>query len=243
MPPEADAVGPLSVIIPAYNESARIGATLRTLVAYLQGWPAPVEIIVVDDGSTDDTAALARRLLAATEVPHRVLSGRANRGKGYTVREGALVARHAWTLLTDADLSTPVDNVENLFAAGHRSGLDIVAGSRGLSTSRIGVAQNWLRRNMGRTFNHIVRLLTGLPLKDTQCGFKLWRSSALQPIFAGLKIDGFAWDVEMLMAARQAGLSMQEVPVEWNNAPGSKVAIVSDSLRMLWDVLRLRLGR
>ena len=95
MSPEADAVGPLSVVIPAYNESARIGATLRTLVTYLQGWPAPAEIIVVDDGSTDDTAALARRILAGTELPHRVLSGRANRGKGYTVREGALAARHA----------------------------------------------------------------------------------------------------------------------------------------------------
>lgn len=243
MPIGADDAGDLSVVIPAYNESTRIAGTLRSLAVYLDGWPAAAEMIVVDDGSTDDTAVISRRILASTGMPYRVLTGRNNRGKGFSVREGALAARHAWTLITDADLSTPISEVEKLFAVAHRRNVDIVAGSRGLPGSRIGVPQGWIRRNMGRSFNRIVRLLTGLPLKDTQCGFKLWRSAALRPILERLHVDGFAWDVEMLIAARRGGLSVEEVPVEWNNAAGSKVAIVTDSLRMLWDVVRIRLGR
>ncbi|MFQ5718126.1 MAG: dolichyl-phosphate beta-glucosyltransferase [Acidobacteriota bacterium] len=238
---EPDETGDLSVIIPAFNEAGRLGHTLDTLVNYLSARRAAAEIVVVDDGSTDDTVGLARGRLAGAGMEHRILTGRPNRGKGYSVREGAVAARHSWTLITDADLSTPVAEVEKLFAAAAETGADIVAGSRGLPASTIGIPQGWLRRNMGRSFNHIVRGLTGLRLKDTQCGFKLWRTAPLRPVLARLTIDGFAWDVELLMTARRAGLTITEVPVEWNNAGGSKVAIVKDSLHMLYDLLRLRL--
>ena len=116
-----------------------------------------------------------------------------------------------------------------------------MVGSRALPESRIGVRQSWLRRNMGRTFNRVVRLLTGIDLPDTQCGFKLWRTAPARPILERLQVDGFAWDVEFLLAASRAGLRIGQVPVEWNNAAGSKVGIVSDSLRMLIDIVRLRL--
>ena len=241
MPHPAGEGGDLSVVIPAYNEATRIRGTLESLCTYLATWPGRSEIVLVDDGSLDGTAELARKILGGSPVSHRVLTGRANRGKGYTVREGALAARHPWTLISDADLSTPIEEVERLFAAARRDGLDLVAGSRGLPESRIGVQQAWVRRNMGRTFNRIVRLVTGLSMRDTQCGFKLWRTERLRPIFEKLTVDGFAWDVEMLIAARRAGLPMREIPVQWNNAPGSKVSIMTDALHMLWDVVRVRL--
>jgi glycosyltransferase involved in cell wall biosynthesis len=231
----------LSVVLPAYNEAERLGATLDTLCDYFEGRPGEVEILVVDDGSTDGTAELGEERLGARRVPFAVLTGRANRGKGYSVREGALAARRAWTLVSDADLSTPIDDVEKLLAVARRDRLDFVAGSRALAGSEIGLRQSWLRENMGRTFNRILRPLTGLHFRDTQCGFKLWRTEPLRPILQALTIDGFAWDVEMLLAAQRAGLRMAEVPVRWNNAAGSKVAIVGDSFRMLVDVVRIRL--
>ena len=180
-------------------------------------------------------------MLAGGALAHRVLTGRANRGKGYSVREGGKAATLDWTLITDADLSTPIHEADRLLAEAERAGRDIVVGSRALPESRIGVRQSWLRRNMGRTFNKVVRLLTGIDLPDTQCGFKLWRTAPTRPVLERLQVDGFAWDVEFLLAASRAGLRIGQVPVEWNNAAGSKVGIVSDSLRMLIDIVRLRL--
>ena len=197
---------------------------------------------MVDDGSSDGTAELARARLATLPLAHRVLTGRANRGKGYSVREGARAATEDWTLITDADLSTPIGEADRLLAEAERAGRDIVVGSRALPESRIGVRQSWLRRNMGRTFNRVVRALTGLDLPDTQCGFKLWRTERTRQVLERLTVDGFAWDVEFLLTARRAGLTIGQVPVEWNNALGSKVGIVTDSLRMLMDIVRLRFG-
>jgi dolichyl-phosphate beta-glucosyltransferase len=239
--PAKDSAG-ISIVIPAYNEAERIGDTLSSILAYLAGGEVDGEILVVDDGSTDGTVAVVRGILDESG-PHRLITGRPNRGKGYSVREGALVATRPWTLISDADLSTPIAEVEQLLAAARDGGHDLVMGSRAMADSRIGVYQGWMRRNMGRTFNLVVRAITGLPYKDTQCGFKLWRTESVRPLLDKLTIDGFAWDVELLWLARRGGLSLAERPVEWNNAEGSKVAMVADPLRMLRDLLRVRMGR
>ncbi len=243
MPDNPGPEGGLSIVIPAYNEAGRIGDSLKIICAWLRDGGRQAEILVVDDGSQDGTARLAAEILAAQGAPHRVLTGRPNRGKGFSVREGAAAARRPWTLITDADLSTPIAEVESLLAAARGGPHDLVMGSRALAGSRVGVRQSWLRMNLGRSFNLVVRLITGLPFHDTQCGFKLWRTDAVRPLLAGLTVDGFAWDVELLMSARRAGLSLAEVPVEWNNAEGSKVGLLRDPARMLWDLLRLRLAR
>jgi dolichyl-phosphate beta-glucosyltransferase len=239
--PAKDSAG-ISIVIPAYNEAERIGDTLSSILAYLAGGEVDGEILVVDDGSTDGTVAVVRGILDESG-PHRLITGRPNRGKGYSVREGALAATRPWTLISDADLSTPIAEVEQLLAAARDGGHDLVMGSRAMADSRIGVYQGWMRRNMGRTFNLMVRAITGLPYKDTQCGFKLWRTESVRPLLDKLTIDGFAWDVELLWLARRGGLSLAERPVEWNNAEGSKVAMVADPLRMLRDLLRVRMGR
>ena len=243
MPPAPGPAGGLTIVIPACNEAGRIGATLAAIGAWIQATGQDAEILVVDDGSDDGTASLASGILGSLGPEHRVLTGRPNRGKGYSIREGALEARKEWTLISDADLSTPIAEVARLWEAARAGGHDLVMGSRALAGSRIGVRQGWLRRNMGRSFNVVVRGITGLPFHDTQCGFKLWRTQVVRPLLGRLQVDGFAWDVELLMAARDAGLSLAEVPVEWNNAEGSKVGLLRDPLRMLADLIRLRLRK
>jgi dolichyl-phosphate beta-glucosyltransferase len=243
MATSSGAAGSLSIVVPAYNEAARIGDSLRAVCDYVTAAEVDAEVLVVDDGSTDDTAAVATRILQKRGIEHRILTGRPNRGKGYTVREGGQAARKEWTLMTDADLSTPIAEVDRLLAAAAEGGYSLVMGSRALPDSRIGVRQTWLRQNMGRTFNLMVRLLTGLEIRDTQCGFKLWRTRTVAPLLPDLRVDGFAWDVELLMVAKRAGLTMTEVPVEWNDAVGTKVGLLSDPLRMIRDILRIRLRR
>ncbi|MFQ5768569.1 MAG: glycosyltransferase, partial [Acidobacteriota bacterium] len=185
MPPSTqDAARSLSVVVPAYNEIGRIGRSLKDIAAYISSVGLDAEILVVDDGSSDGTAELARSLLDRTDVPHRVLTGRRNRGKGYTVREGALAAEKDWILITDADLSTPIAQVQKLWEAAEDGELDLVMGSRALPGSRIGVQQSRLRSSMGRIFNLLVHRFTGLPMRDTQCGFKLWRNKPLRPVLS-----------------------------------------------------------
>ena len=232
----------LSIVIPAFNEAGRIAASLRAILEYLEAAGRDGEIIVVDDGSHDATVEMVSGILGEGG-PHRILTGRANRGKGFSVREGALAATRPWTLLSDADLSTPIAEVDRLLMVAMEGELDLVMGSRALAGSRIGVYQGWLRRNMGRSFNLVMRAIIGLPFKDTQCGFKLWRTASIRPLLGRLTIDGFAWDVELLVLARRAGLSLAEVPVEWNDVEGSTVAMVADPLRMLRDLVRIRLRR
>jgi dolichyl-phosphate beta-glucosyltransferase len=224
----------LSLVIPAYNEEARLGATLQRVLGWLGPRGIPAEVLVVDDGSQDRTPEIATQALLDRG---RVLTGEPNRGKGYAVRRGVLAARGRTVLITDADLSTPIEEHDKLAATMKAHGLHVAIGSRALWGSQ---GQNPLRQLMGKTFNRIMRGMTGLPFQDTQCGFKLLDRAATRPIVERMVVDRFAFDVELLYLCRRAGLRVEEVPVLWRNAAGSKVSLVGDPVNMLWDVAWLR---
>jgi dolichyl-phosphate beta-glucosyltransferase len=231
----------LSTVVPAYNEGARLGRSLRSILDYLTEYAPNSELIVVDDGSTDDTANTARAELANSgTVRTSVISYQSNLGKGRAVRLGLLASRGDIALFTDADLSTPVQEMPKLIEPIERGECDIAFGSRALDRTLIGVHQPWRREQGGRVFNLAVRLATGLPFWDTQCGFKAFRMRACRPIIEGATIDRFGFDVELLYVAYRAGLRLKEVPVRWNHAEGSKVSIMSDSVAMLAEVGRIR---
>ena len=231
----------LSIVVPAYNEGARLGKSLRAMVTYLNEYAPQSELIVVDDGSTDDTADMARAELAeARNVLTSVISYKSNLGKGRAVRLGLLATRGDIALFTDADLSTPITETPKLVDPIVRGECDLAFGSRALDRSLIGVHQSWRREQGGRIFNLAVRLATGLPFWDTQCGFKAFRMNVCRPIIAGATIDRFGFDVELLYVAHRAGLQLKEIPVRWDHAEGSKVNLGSDSLKMLSEVGRIR---
>ena len=228
----------LTIVIPAYNEEQRLIASMAKIVTYLDASGVDAEILVVDDGSKDKTAELAASALAGRRG--RVVRNGDNRGKGYSVRHGVLEARGRFVLVTDADLSTPIEEHEKLAKTIRDRDLDVVIGSRALPESEVAVRQGRLRQTMGRGFNTIIRVLTGLPFHDTQCGFKLMDLERVRPLFEKMVVDGFAFDVELLFLCERFGLSVAEVPVTWRNATGSKVSILSDPLHMIADVLRVR---
>lgn len=228
----------LSIVIPAYNEESRLIASLATIAAYVDRSGIDAEILVVDDGSKDKTVALAAGALASRRG--RVVRNGENRGKGYSVRHGVFEARGRFVLLTDADLSTPIEEHAKLARAIRDRDCDVVIGSRALPESQVRVRQGRLRQTMGRSFNAIIRLLTRLPFGDTQCGFKLMDRERVLPLFEKMLVDGFAFDVELLFLCDRFGLTVAEVPVTWSNAPGSKVSMMSDPIRMIADVLRVR---
>lgn len=231
----------LSIVVPAYNEGARLGKSLRAIVDYLIEYGPETELIVVDDGSTDGTADAAREeLSAAKTVRTSVISYQSNLGKGRAVRLGLLASRGDIALFTDADLSTPITETPKLLDPIARGECDLAFGSRALDRSLIGIHQPWRREQGGRVFNLAVRLATGLPFWDTQCGFKAFRMSACRPIIEGATIDRFGFDVELLYVAYRAGLRLMEVPVRWDHAEGSKVNVASDSIKMLSEVGRIR---
>lgn len=230
----------ISIIIPAYNEEKRLPATLERVVRYLEGtqW-VENEILVVDDGSRDGTAEVAKAF-AASHPNVRLLSNPGNRGKGYSVRHGMLEARGDWALFTDADLSAPIEELGKLFDAAHSCGAAVVIGSRALNRKLIGVRQSRLRENGGRLFNLIMRSITGLPFADTQCGFKLFKAEAARRVFSRQRLERFGFDAEILFIARHLGYGVREVPVRWNHVEGTKMNLLSDSLDMMLDLLRIR---
>jgi glycosyltransferase involved in cell wall biosynthesis len=230
----------ISIIIPAFNEEKRLPSTLEAVRRHLDGggWEFS-EIVVVDDGSTDGTVGVARAAGA------RVVEDPGNRGKGYAVRHGMLEAEGAWLLFSDADLSSPISELAKLWdraAAGAR----VAIGSRALNRSLIGVHQPWYREVMGRMFNLAMRIATGLPFHDTQCGFKLFEAEAARQIFRRQKLDGFGFDVEALFIARRLGYQVAEVPVQWNDVAGTTVSLTRgmaafvDLLRVRWNAIRGR---
>lgn len=231
----------LSIVIPAYNEAARLGNTLPTVVRYLgEHWPAS-ELIVVDDGSSDNTAALAREALQNSgPVRTSVISYKSNLGKGRAVRLGLLAARGDVTLFSDADLSTPITETPKLVEPILRNECDLTFGSRALDRSLIGVHQPWRREQGGRVFNLVVRLATGLPFWDTQCGFKAFNMKVCRPLVEAATVDRFGFDVELLYLSYRAGLRLKEIPVRWDHNEGSKVNVLSDSFKMLNEVGLIR---
>ncbi len=225
----------ISVVIPAYNEALRLGPSLQRVVTYLRERGESYEVLVVDDGSTDATADVAQKL-AAEGV--RVLRQEVNRGKGAVIKVGVLASRGREVLLMDADLSTPIEDLAKL--RPHLAEAPLVLGSRSVEGSEVAQRQPFYREMMGRTFNLIIRLLGVRGLRDTQCGFKLLAGDVARRLFAELTIERFAYDVELVWLARRHGYRVIEVGVRWSDAPSSKVNPLSDSLRMLWDVLALR---
>ncbi len=230
----------LSFLIPAYNESARLGATLGQVLAYLGAQPYGSEVLVIDDGSSDNTVAVAEEYFAAHRgrVATRVLSYQPNRGKGYAVRQGLLAAQGAVAIFSDADLSTPIEEIPSVLEPILGGDYDVVFGSRALRGSVIGQHQPWLREASGRFFNRMVRLATGLPYADTQCGFKAFRLDVCRPVVEGARLDRFGFDVELLFLAYRAGLRLREQAVRWNDAAGSKVGMLSGlhGFRELWEL-------
>jgi dolichyl-phosphate beta-glucosyltransferase len=229
-----------SVVIPCFNEEARISETLRVTLDYLAANAPTSELIVVNDGSIDATGTIARKILAESKIPTRLLENFPNRGKGAAVRSGLLAAQEPIGLFFDADLSTPLEETPKLIEPIANDEVDIAFGSRALDRSLIGIHQPWRREQAGRVFNLLVRVATGLPFWDTQCGFKAFRLDVCRPILEAARINGFAFDVELLLLAHRAGLRIREIPVRWNHAEGSKVRFFHDSLRMLREVIALR---
>jgi dolichyl-phosphate beta-glucosyltransferase len=227
----------LSVVIPAYDEESRVGGTLEAVGAWLAAGGEPFEILVVDDGSKDATAGVVEA--AALRRPEvRLLRLPANRGKGAAVRAGVLASRGDLVLMCDADLATPIEELGRL-RAELAGGADIAIGSRALPGADIRVRQHPLRELMGRTFNVIVRALVMQGFHDTQCGFKLFRGEVARELFAAARVDGFAFDVEILLLAVPR-YKVVEVPVAWRHVEESRVSPGRDAARMLWDVLKLR---
>lgn len=229
----------LSVIIPAYNEAGRIGPSLAAIQRYAASKDFPIEVIVVDDGSKDVMPALLREISA--EWPAlRVLRHEPRRGKGYSVRAGALASQGQYILLTDADLSTPIEEADGLLSLMESSSADAVAGSRALNRKLTEVRQPWVRDRAGRLFNLLVRLFTGLRMRDTQCGFKLFRRETTRRAFELQRVEGFGFDPEILFLIKRLGGKILEAPVRWNNDPATRVRFLRDSTRMLADLALLR---
>jgi len=235
----------LTVVIPAYNESSRLGATLPRIIDYLSDMRLESEVIVVDDGSQDDTATVAEGFAGkAAQVAVQAIRYEQNRGKGYAVRTGLLAGRANIALFTDADLSTPITEIPKLIDPIRRGESDLTFGSRALDRSLIGVHQPWRREQGGRVFNLIVRLATGLPFWDTQCGFKAFRMSVCRPLIEAAQIDRFGFDVELIYLAHLAQLRLREIPVRWDHTAGGPLDASGnysrDSLRMINEVRRIR---
>ncbi|MCL4797005.1 MAG: glycosyltransferase family 2 protein [Bryobacteraceae bacterium] len=229
----------LSILIPAFNEQQRLPATLKTVASYLDARaPAFAEVLVVNDGSRDGTADVVRGF-AAADARFVLLENPGNRGKGYAVRHGMQKARGEWVLFTDADLSAPIEELDKLWSAVERQGGDGAIGSRALDRSLIGVHQSFFRETSGKFFNLVMRMITGLPYRDTQCGFKLFSRAAAQAVCSRQRIEGFGFDVEILYIAQKHGFRIIEVPVRWNNVEGTKVSLWN-GLQAFLDPLEVR---
>ena len=229
----------LSIVIPAYNEAARIGSAIVDIHRYLQSTPFPAELIAVDDGSTDASPQLLREF-AGRYPEMRVLRNEPNRGKGFSVRRGALEARGELILFTDADLSAPIEESDKLLAGLQSTGADAAVGSRALQRELVGIHQPIFREYGGRFFNLLVRLLTGLAIRDTQCGLKLFRRSTTRRAFELQQVPGFGFDPELLFLIKRLGGKIVEVPVRWNDNPATKVHFLGDATRMAMDLLAIR---
>ncbi len=226
----------LTVVIPAYNEENRIGGTLSLIHEYLSKQDYSYEIIVVDDGSNDGTIQAVEKI---GNDRLKILKNEKNKGKGYSIKRGMLEAIGDYVLFSDADLSTPIEELEK-FWKYLDEGYDIVIGSRALKESVLEVRQPFYRELMGRIFNFIVRHILNFKLRDTQCGFKIFKRDVANKIFSIQKIEGWSFDVEILYIATKLNYRIKEVPVRWINSPLTKVNPFKDAINMFIDITKLR---
>ena len=227
----------MSVVIPAYNEEDRIARSLEAISEYLEGAGYRYELVVVDDGSEDETVVVVNNL--AIKNLDLIKNG-VNRGKGYSVRRGILHCKGNIILMSDADLSTPIEEIEKLLDAILAEGYQVAIGSRGLPDSDVRVHQSWQRENMGKVFNLFIRTLVMGRIRDTQCGFKCLGAKAAKTIFSRGRLNGFSFDVEALFIGRKLGYKIKEIGVVWINSPASRVHILRDPIQMFIDLWKIR---
>jgi glycosyltransferase involved in cell wall biosynthesis len=227
----------VSIVVPAFNEASRIGDSIRKIDDFIRQSPISFELIVVDDGSSDNTAAIVNQFSIKAL---RLIRNPQNRGKGYSVRQGVLAATGKYVLFTDADLSAPIDEAIKLMSVALNEDADIVIGSRAVDRRYIEKHQTRYRELGGIVFNRMVRVLLGLDLHDTQCGFKLFHREKSKPIFEKQTTRGFGFDPEVLFLAQRHGLQIRETPVRWSHSEGSKVKFLRDGPRMFLDLVRIR---
>lgn len=230
----------VSIIIPAYNEEKRIATTLRRMIDFSLTKPYAVEIIVSDDGSLDETVSVSREILSRSSLMHKVLKAPENQGKGAAVRRGMLQAKGEYRLFSDADLSTPIEELDKFLPILIDKKADIVIGSRAMKGANIVEHQPLFRELMGRVFNGVATVFAFRGIKDSQCGFKCFEGEVADKVFSIQKLDGFSFDVELLFLAQRLKYRIAELPVTWLNSAASKVHVFRDPLLMFWDVLRIR---
>lgn len=234
----------LSLIVPAFEESARLRGPLREILKYLQDSDIKGEVIVVDDGSGDDTAQVAELAFAEltpnSGIDTRIIRYEQNRGKGFAVKTGLMAAKGDVALFSDADLATPIGELPKLVDPIRAGEYDLTFGSRALDRSLIGTHQPWRREQGGKVFNFIVKQSTGLPFWDTQCGFKAFNMEKFRPLLGVMTVDRFGFDVEYLYVAHLAGLRLKEIPVRWNDVAGSKLSVFRDTHRTVREVRLIR---
>jgi dolichyl-phosphate beta-glucosyltransferase len=231
----------LSIVIPAFNEESRLDDTVRKILAYIKKETLEAELIVVDDGSTDKTTEVAEIVCAEfPEIKTKAIRYETNRGKGYAVKTGLSAASGDISLFSDADLSTPIEELPKLVEPIVRGEFDVTFGSRALDRSLIGTHQPWRREQGGKVFNLIVKTLTGLPFWDTQCGFKAFNMRKFRLLLDLMQIDRFGFDVEFLYVADYHKLRLKEIPVRWNHCEGTTISVFRDSQRMFNEVRQIR---
>lgn len=235
---ELKATPQYSIVIPAYNEAERLGATLDKILEYVQARELSVEIVVANDGSRDRTAEIVNSCAARNPIV-RLVENPGNRGKGYSVRNGMLHARGQILLFSDADLSSPIEESEKLFRSLD-AGADVAIGSRWVHAELQTQRQPLYRQLFGRVFNLLLRITLGLKFKDTQCGFKAFNRKAAELLFPRQRIDRWGFDPELLFLAKRFGLKVSEVPVAWAHSPGTRISPLTDGMKMFVEMLRIR---
>ena len=231
----------LSIVVPAFDEADRIGDSLGKIFSFLQAEHPDAEVIIVDDGSGDSTSDVAGSFCKHhPETASQVIRYEQNRGKGYAVKIGLQAAKADIALFSDADLSTPIEEMSKLIDPIRTGEYDVTFGSRALNRSLIGTHQPWRREQGGKVMNLIIRTMSGLPFADTQCGFKAFNMTKFRPLLDLMTIDRFGFDVEFLYVANHRGLRLREIPVRWNNVEGSKVSVFRDTRRMFTELSQIR---
>lgn len=231
----------ISIVIPAFEEEDRLSQPLRQIFAFIKAEKLSAEVIVVDDGSRDETSEVAEKVCAEfPEIASKVIRYKENRGKGFAVKTGLLASEADIAIFSDADLSTPIEELEKLVKPIQTGDVDVAFGSRALDRTLIGTHQPWRREQGGKVMNLIIRTMSGLKFSDTQCGFKAFNMKKFRPLLEKMTIDRFGFDVEFLFVADYHHLRIKEIPVRWNNVEGSKVSVFRDTRRMISELSQIR---